>query len=1040
MRSLLHVRNSRSRLAHPVAAVLGGVIAATAVAAPVLAAARSGAMPRPVPHAAGPVVISSNTRLTSDLVCTTLLVKSGVTLTTAGHNIYCSISVTNQGTIVTGPSAAVTYSTSYGGSGAGATGGSGTTGTGRSTRSPGGKPCASKGCAAGNGSTPPSPTGVTDAVLSTWQGKGMGIYLAGAHGGTAGTSPGGAGAFGLAIRTAALTAGKIVASGTGGRVGSGNATAGGGGGGGSLVLEYSSSYKAGSYSLAGGSDRLSNGKVIDVGGHGLVILVKGPPLTAPKITKQPSATSVHAGQTATFTSTASGNPTPTVQWQILTNAGWVNVNDGAVGDGSTISGATTGTLTISSVQPDENGNDYWAVFTNSQGGADSSGAILTVTAALAAPTVTAQPSDATKAAGGTATFTSGASGNPAPTVQWQIDEGGNWNNLSNGTLGDGSTVSGSTTGTLTISGLNADEDANSYRALFTNSSAPDGVGSDAATLTVLFQPTVTEQPADRSAVSGTTTTFTVSSGGDPAPTLQWQQSPDGTNWTNLSDTTEGDGSVVSGSATDTVSIANVQLDEDQTHYRAVLTNSQGSVDSSAARLTVTPAASAPTVTEQPGAASVTAGDTATFTAAASGSPTPTVQWQASPDGTNWTNLSDGAAGDGSTISGSTTGTLTIEDTQLDENGNQYRAVFSNSAAPDGVDSNGAVLTVTATPPSVTESPAPATAAPGGTAMFTAAASGSPAPTVQWQASPNGSTWTDLADGTVGDGSTISGSTTGTLTISGVQPDEDQNQYRAVFTNVAAPDGVDSNPATLTVSKAPPMVTEQPQSTSVGAGGTATFTSTASGNPVPTVQWQIDTQGGWINLVDGTQADGSVISGSQTETLTISNAQPDENNADYWAVFTNSQAPNGIDSNGAFLTVTSTPPTITEQPSPLAEFVTVGGTATWTSTASGSPAPTVVWQIDTPGGWVNLVNGTQADGSIVSGATADTVTISNVQADENFKYYWAVFTNSAAPPGGVDSDSVYIYVTGGARPRLVPAQVRGSWVEVRSFGRGPGRDS
>jgi len=70
-----------------------------------------------------------------------------------------------------------------------------------------------------------------------------------------------------------------------------------------------------------------------------------------------------------------------VQWQILVNSGWVNVTDGTQSDGSVISGSKTDTLTVTNAQTDESGNDYWAVFSNSQGTIDTHGAFLTVTAA-----------------------------------------------------------------------------------------------------------------------------------------------------------------------------------------------------------------------------------------------------------------------------------------------------------------------------------------------------------------------------------------------------------------------------------------------------------------------------------------------------------------------------------------------------------------------------------------------------------------------------------------------------------------------------------
>jgi archaellum component FlaG (FlaF/FlaG flagellin family) len=50
------------------------------------------------------------------------------------------------------------------------------------------------------------------------------------------------------------------------------------------------------------------------------------------VTSNPTDQTVCDGATATFTATASGNPTPTVQWQVSTNGG---------GSFSDISGATS---------------------------------------------------------------------------------------------------------------------------------------------------------------------------------------------------------------------------------------------------------------------------------------------------------------------------------------------------------------------------------------------------------------------------------------------------------------------------------------------------------------------------------------------------------------------------------------------------------------------------------------------------------------------------------------------------------------------------
>jgi plastocyanin len=81
-------------------------------------------------------------------------------------------------------------------------------------------------------------------------------------------------------------------------------------------------------------------------------------------------------------------------------------------------------------------------------------------------------------------------------------------------------------------------------------------------------------------------------------------------------------------------------------YRAVFTNKAGSATTTAATLTVQ---YAPTVTKNPRSVTVTAGQSVTFTTAATGNPTVTVQWQVSTDGGNtFTNIA-GATGTSYTI-------------------------------------------------------------------------------------------------------------------------------------------------------------------------------------------------------------------------------------------------------------------------------------------------------------------------------------------------------------------------------------------------------
>jgi hypothetical protein len=78
---------------------------------------------------------------------------------------------------------------------------------------------------------------------------------------------------------------------------------------------------------------------------------------------------------------------------------------------------------------------------------------------------------------------------------------------------------------------------------------------------------------------------------------------------------------------------------------------------------------APALTTQPSVKTVGAGSNATFTAAASGYPTPTVQWEVSANsGTSYTD-----------ITGATSTSLVLSDVTATMNGDLYEAVFTNSA-------------------------------------------------------------------------------------------------------------------------------------------------------------------------------------------------------------------------------------------------------------------------------------------------------------------------------------------------------------------------
>lgn len=104
-------------------------------------------------------------------------------------------------------------------------------------------------------------------------------------------------------------------------------------------------------------------------------------------------------------------------------------------------------------------------------------ALLEVVAGGTAPSITTQPSNASVAAGATATFTAAASGSPAPTYQWQRNPGGvgSWADIAS------ATSASYTTPATTVSGGSA-SNGDTYRVVATNASG--SATSTAATLTV----------------------------------------------------------------------------------------------------------------------------------------------------------------------------------------------------------------------------------------------------------------------------------------------------------------------------------------------------------------------------------------------------------------------------------------------------------------------------------------------------------------------------------------------------------------------------
>ena len=578
------------------------------------------------------------------------------------------------------------------------------------------------------------------------------------------------------------------------------------------------------------------------GGGGSVV---SPPLTVPvSITTQPTDASVTAGSSATFAMAATGTPTPTVQWQVSTNGG-ASFTD--------IVGATAPSYTTPTTNSADNARQYRATVSNSSGAVNTRAAVLTVVAASTAPQITTQPLAMTVVAPGVATFSVVATGNPTPSYRWQqsTDSGVSFADVPNATAA-----------TLTTTALGIANNNLRFRVVVSN--AAGSVTSDAVLLTVtaaLAAPSMTAQPSSTSVTAPTPATFTAAATGNPAPSYQWQTSLDGgATFSNIT------GATNPSYATPTTTLA-----DNGKRYRVVASNSQGSVSSAAATLSVNAALAAPSLISQPLSISVTAPAAASFSVAASGNPAPSYQWQISVDaGISFSN-----------IAGATGTTYALPATALADSGNRYRVLVNNSQG--NVFSGAATLTVSAAlaAPIFNSQPQQASVTAPAVATFTASATGNPAPSYQWQLSlDGGATFSHIA------GAISSSYATPTTTSA-----DNGKRFRVVASNSQG--SVASSAALLSVTAgfAAPTFTNQPSAASVTAPAAASFNAVAAGLPAPTYQWQHSADGGssFANIA------GATASSFTTPATTVA-----DNGKRYRVVASNSQG--SVISTAALLTV------------------------------------------------------------------------------------------------------------------------------------------
>lgn len=257
---------------------------------------------------------------------------------------------------------------------------------------------------------------------------------------------------------------------------------------------------------------------------------------------------------------------------------------------------------------------------------------------------------------------------------------------------------------------------------------------------------------------------------------------------------------------------------------------------------------------------------------------------------------------------------------------------------------------------------------GATATFGVTATGATGQVLyQWQ--KNG---TNLVNG-----GRISGANTPTLTITNAQPADSNTNYGLIIsysglivsslTGDSYTNGFAQSNAELSVLPVPYII-NAPTNQTVFAGTNVSFSVTASGSPL-FYQWFSNT---------GILTNSSHISGATNSTLTIMDVQT--NDAGTYTV---------VPYEGKGLTIYTNVSAILKVDEPLSiitaptnQTVAAGSNVSFTVVAAGYP---LSYQWSTNDGATFLTDGTNISGSGISGSTASTLTITNVQPSDQGTY-------------------------------------------------------
>ena len=426
-----------------------------------------------------------------------------------------------------------------------------------------------------------------------------------------------------------------------------------------------------------------------------------------------------------------------------------------------------------------------------------------------APIIVIEPSNKTVCSGDSVSFTVIATGTGL-TYQWR---------KGNVDLINGGNISGANSSTLIINPANISDVAANYNVIVSGSVLPNDT-SIFVSLTTGTAPIIITEPINQTACAGNSVSFSVSATGSGL-TYQWRK---GT--VNLIN-----GGNILGANSDTLIINPVNISDTAYNYNVIVTGSCTPNDTSIFVSLTT--GTAPIITTEPINQTACAGNSVSFSVAATGSGL-TYQWR---KGT--VNLINGG-----NISGANSDTLTINPVNISDTAYNYNVIVTGSCTPNDT-SIFVSLTTGGSSPIITTEPINQTVCAGNSINFSVTATGSGL-TYQWR------------KGTVNliNGGNISGANSDTLTINPVNISDTAYNYNVVVTGSCIPNDTSIN-ASLVVNITT-VITIGPINQTTCIGNSVSFSVTATGTGL-TFQWRKGT----VNLINGGN-----ISGANSDTLTI----------------------------------------------------------------------------------------------------------------------------------------------------------------------------